>query len=76
MTTPHSIDPRALSDPRNCYPSDAAFYESDRPAHHVLPEDRPRGGPSERIKHPWTWGTVGVMVFFFMILFMGIALFP
>lgn len=76
MTSPHSIDPRALIDPRNHYPTDEQFYASDRPPHPVLPEDRPRGGPIERIRHPWTWGVLGLIVSLFTLLFMGIALFP
>lgn len=76
MASPHSIDPRAFSDPRNHYPTDEEFYASDRPAHPALPEDRPRGGPSDPLKHPWTWGSVAFVTFWVLIVLMGIMLFP
>ncbi|WP_406222687.1 hypothetical protein [Streptomyces canus] len=76
MARPHSIDPRAFNDPRNHYPTDEEFYASDRPVQHQLPEDRPRGGPSDPIKHPWSWGMIAFVVFACLIVLMGIALFP
>ncbi|PWI13922.1 hypothetical protein DI272_06975 [Streptomyces sp. Act143] len=76
MASPHSIDPRALNDPRNHYPTDEEFYASDRPARPVLPEDRPRGGAHDPYKHPWTWGTIALVAFVVLIVLMGIALFP
>jgi hypothetical protein len=76
MARPHSIDPRAFNDPRNHYPTDEEFYASDRPVHRELPEDRPRGGASDPIRHPWSWGMVALIVFACLIVLMGIALFP
>ncbi|WP_406440562.1 hypothetical protein OHB14_16770 [Streptomyces sp. NBC_01613] len=76
MGSPESIDPRAFSDPRNRYPTDAEFYASDRPDQGELAEDRPRGGPHDPYKHPWTWGTIAFVAFVVMIILMGIALFP
>lgn len=77
MNSPHGIDPRSFDDPRNVYPTDEEFYASDRPANPVLPEDRPRGGgPTEPVKHPWTWGTILFVAFVFLVIFAGIALFP
>ncbi|MEW2402905.1 hypothetical protein [Streptomyces sp. NPDC046862] len=77
MNNPRDIDPRSLDDPRNVYPTDEEFYASDRPANPVLPEDRPRGGgPTSPVKHPWTWGTILLVAFVFLVIFAGIALFP
>ena len=71
------IDPRCADDPRNVYPSDADFYASDRPAHPVLPEDRPRGGgPATPLRHRGTWETVGLVVAVILVIMVGIALFP
>lgn len=71
-----NIDPRAQSDPRNRYPTDEQFYGGDRTGRSALPEDRPRGGARDPFKHPWTWGTVAVVVFVVLIVALGIALFP
>jgi hypothetical protein len=76
MGSPHNIDPRAKNDPRNRYPTDEEFYGGDRPQGAVLPEDRPRGGSSDPYKHPWTWGTIALVVFVVLIVILGIALFP
>lgn len=76
MARPRSIDPRAFDDPRNRYPSDEEFYASDRPPRHDLPEDRPRGGAADPIRHPWSWGMIAFVVFAVLIVLMGIALFP
>ncbi|GAA3784711.1 hypothetical protein ACFS5L_07345 [Streptomyces phyllanthi] len=77
MDSSHGIDPRSLEDPRNVYMTDEEFYASDRPAHPVLPEDRPRGGgPTDPLKHPWTVGTMLFVAFVFLVIFGGIALFP
>ncbi|MEU1476619.1 hypothetical protein ACFYZ8_14840 [Streptomyces sp. NPDC001668] len=76
MAPSHSIDPRAFDDPRNRYPTDEEFYASDRPLQHVLPEDRPRGGPSDPIRHPWGWGMIAFVVFACLIVLMGVALAP
>ncbi|MER5918341.1 hypothetical protein ABT124_51055 [Streptomyces sp. NPDC001982] len=77
MGSPHGIDPRAFDDPRNCYPTDEEFYASGRPAHPVLPEDRPRGGGGTvSVKHRGTWATVALVVCIVLLVLMGIALFP
>jgi len=76
MGSPHGIDPRASDDPRNHYPTDEQFYANDRPDQAALPEDRPRGGPGDPYKHPWTWGTIALVAFVVLIVLLGIALFP
>ncbi|NEA99185.1 hypothetical protein [Streptomyces sp. SID13726] len=76
MAHPHSIDPRAFDDARNHYSTDEEFYASDRPVRHELPEDRPRGGAADPVRHPWSWGMVALVVFAGLIVLMGIALFP
>jgi len=79
MASPHDhdIDPRSFDDPRNVYPTDDEFYASDRPAHPVLPEDRPRGGgPATPLKHRGTWGTVGLVAGIILLILVGIMLFP
>ena len=77
MARPHSIDPRAFEDPRNHYPTDEQFYASDRPAHPVLPEDRPRGGgTASPLKHRGFWGSVGFVAAIVLLVAMGIMLFP
>jgi hypothetical protein len=77
MTSPHEIDPRALNDPRNVYPTDEEFYASGRPADAVLPEDRPRGGgPATPLKHRGPWATAALVVGIILLILVGIALFP
>lgn len=77
MAIPHEIDPRAAEDPRNVYPSDEQFYTGDRPAHPVLPEDRPRGGgPAKPMHHRGPWATVAMVVVICLLILCGIALFP
>jgi hypothetical protein len=77
MTSAHGIDPRAFKDPRNHYPTDDEFYGGDRPAHPVLPEDRPRGGgPTATVKHRGTWATVALVTGIVLLILVGIALFP
>jgi hypothetical protein len=77
MTSPHEIDPRALNDPRNVYPTDEEFYASGRPAGAALPEDRPRGGgPATPLKRRGTWATVGLVAGIILLILVGIALFP
>jgi hypothetical protein len=77
MGMPHEIDPRAVGDPRNVYPSDERFYASDRPQRCVLPEDRPRGGgPAAPVKHRGTWATVLMIAAIVLLVLAGIALFP
>lgn len=76
MGSPHGIDPRAFDDPRNRYPTDQEFYSGDRPEKAELEEDRPRGGPGDPYRHPWTWGSIALVVFAVLIVLMGIALFP
>ncbi|MFI6935732.1 hypothetical protein [Streptomyces sp. NPDC050287] len=72
-----SVDPRALGDPRNHYPSDEQFYASDRPADPVLPEDRPRGGgPVTPLRHRGPWATAAFVVGIVLLVLVGIALFP
>ncbi|MEU9365097.1 hypothetical protein AB0D78_03790 [Streptomyces avermitilis] len=78
-TDPHSVDmdPRSADDPRNVCPSDADFYASDRPAHPLLPEDRPRGGgPATPLRHRGTWETVAIVAAVILVIMVGIALFP
>jgi len=77
MGSPQNIDPRAQNDPRNHYCTDEQFYANDRPSQSALPEDRPRGGSGgDPYRHPWTWGTIALVVFIVLIVAMGIALFP
>jgi hypothetical protein len=77
MTSPHEIDPRALDDPRNVYPTDEEFYASGRPAGAALPEDRPRGGgPATPLKRRGTWATVALVAGIILLILVGIALFP
>ncbi|XUL86371.1 hypothetical protein ACQ86D_06370 [Streptomyces galilaeus] len=77
MASSHGVDPRAFDDPRNHYPTDDDFYASDRPAHAVLPEDRPRGGgPHTAVKHRGTWATVALVAGIVLLILVGIALFP
>ncbi|MFI6401897.1 hypothetical protein [Streptomyces sp. NPDC050548] len=77
MASAHGIDPRAFKDPRNHYATDDQFYASDRPAHPVLPEDRPRGGgPAATVRHRGTWATVALVAGIVLLILVGIALFP
>ncbi|MFF2997294.1 hypothetical protein ACFVTC_22450 [Streptomyces sp. NPDC057950] len=77
MTSPHQIDPRALSDPRNVYPTDEQFYAHGRPADPLLAEDRPRGGsPAAPLHHRGTWATVALVAGIILLILVGIALFP
>ncbi|WP_369250913.1 hypothetical protein [Streptomyces sp. R41] len=77
MASSHDIDPRAFEDPRNRYPTDEEFYASGRPAHPVLPEDRPRGGGGTvPVKHRGTWATVALVAGICLLILVGIALFP
>jgi len=76
MTDQHGIDPRAKADPRNRYATDEEFYASDRTDGGALDEDRPRGGDRDAVKHPWTWGSIALVVFVCLVIIMGIAFFP
>lgn len=59
------------------YSCDGDFYTRDRPEHPVLPEDRPRGGqPRMPLRHRSAWATAGFVIGFFLLIVVGVALFP
>ncbi|WP_405774259.1 hypothetical protein [Streptomyces sp. NBC_00859] len=56
---------------------DKEFYARDRPAHPVLPEDRPRGGgPRAPLKHRGAWTGAAMIVGIIVLIMVGVALFP
>lgn len=57
-------------------PNDDKFYDRDRPEDPSLPEDRPRGGRARPAKGGKSWGVIGVLVVIFILVLVGIALFP
>ncbi|MFD1272971.1 hypothetical protein ACFQ51_17965 [Streptomyces kaempferi] len=77
MTSPHEIDPRALSDPRNVYPTDEQFY-----AHGLADRPPAGGGPPTRRQPRGTAappGDVGdrrARRRIILLILVGIALFP
>jgi hypothetical protein len=52
------------------------FYKHGRPQHPTLQEDRPRGGPARRVRHKRTLSTGGFILMVFLVVLVGIALFP
>jgi hypothetical protein len=51
------------------------FYHSDRPDDPTMFEDRPRGGGGRRLKHQKSWVSVALVIAFFVVIIMGMALF-